>query len=648
MYDPISVETALVSSGGDLLIQLTDGTIVNAGRVRGMPGPQGEQGEQGIRGAHGKDGIDGTNGAKWHTGVGAPELSVGENGDMYMDVASALLPIFQKVNGDWMFLANLKVPPSGGGGGQAGAAGGGGSVILYPMPDGGTPPTNDNDGKPVDKGDIWLDINTGWLWVYDGNNWIPVADRPPVIISPTPPEYNNAGEGTTQYPVREGDLWFDSDQLGLYVAATNIDDELVWIISTPANRSGLTDVVNPFKFPRAIDGETAYNPLTDTYYVYNEPKKQWIDLPKNCYIADYLLSSKGDTLTYGQFKLWSDDGNTSVIVVYGDRTPFYEVGNTLTINDIVYTIEEVIYDAEDNETYIRTNPSIFNDNSLNIGETYTFSTCDPVTDKEEVYYGETPPVIANDGVEEGDLWVDSDDNKMYVWDGNTWSEVTACGGPGGDGAYLLRHGHNVDDCAVDPVFDWNKPVRFGTTQGFSKSFVSVGTDQIVIDSHRDIDVDAASGQLRIEMDTGTLGIGSAHIMNFTYDGILYHETITEPKEITTKEYVDARVKNGSSYVHTVLQFYSSSSSLNPDDAAFYWASTNGSVLYRKGAAGRILPELKVGDGFRVIKQDGSVLSLKVTAVNGMAGDFFNVTTTILSPGVSLVNGEVYDVNFVFH
>jgi len=49
MYDPISVETALVSSGGDLLIQLTDGTIVNAGRVRGMPGPQGEKGEQGIR-----------------------------------------------------------------------------------------------------------------------------------------------------------------------------------------------------------------------------------------------------------------------------------------------------------------------------------------------------------------------------------------------------------------------------------------------------------------------------------------------------------------------------------------------------------------------------------------------------------------------
>ena len=129
MYDPISVSTALVSSGGDLLIELTDGTIINAGRVRGNPGPQGERGEQGIRGAHGKDGIDGTNGAKWHTGVGAPDIDLGVNGDLYMDVASALLPIYQKVNGDWLLLCNLKIPPSGGGGGQGGPGGGGGSII---------------------------------------------------------------------------------------------------------------------------------------------------------------------------------------------------------------------------------------------------------------------------------------------------------------------------------------------------------------------------------------------------------------------------------------------------------------------------------------------------------------------------------------
>ena len=100
--------------------------------------------------------------------VGAPEVSLGNAGDLYMDVANALLPIFQKVGRDWIFLANLKVPPSGGGGGQSGAAGGGGSVIIYPKPDGGAPPDKDNDGQPIDKGDLWYDPNTGYLWIYNG------------------------------------------------------------------------------------------------------------------------------------------------------------------------------------------------------------------------------------------------------------------------------------------------------------------------------------------------------------------------------------------------------------------------------------------------------------------------------------------------
>ena len=180
-----SVETALVSSSGRLLIELDNGTIIDAGYVRGGQGPAGQDGADGAPGIPGAKGDAGTNGAQWHTGVGAPEIGLGVNGDLYMDVASAMLPIYQKVNGDWLFLANLKATPVGSGGsGGGGAAGGGGSVILYPKPDGGAPPTNDNDGKPVDKGDIWLDTNTGFLWVYNGTNWVPVGDRPPVIINP--------------------------------------------------------------------------------------------------------------------------------------------------------------------------------------------------------------------------------------------------------------------------------------------------------------------------------------------------------------------------------------------------------------------------------------------------------------------------------
>ena len=166
------IETALVSNG-NLLIQLDDGTIVNAGRVAGPQGPQGLTGAEGPRGADGRNGIDGADGARWHTGVGAPELGLGTNGDLYMDVASALLPIFQKVNGEWIFLANLKPTPHGAGvGGGSGAAGGGGSVIIHPGPQ---PPIEDNDGRPIDEGDLWVDINGNHLYVYYNGVWSEVT-----------------------------------------------------------------------------------------------------------------------------------------------------------------------------------------------------------------------------------------------------------------------------------------------------------------------------------------------------------------------------------------------------------------------------------------------------------------------------------------
>ena len=198
---------------------------------------------------------------------------------------------FRKVGRDWIFLANLKVPPSGGGGGQSGAAGGGGSVIIYPKPDGGAPPDKDNDGQPIDKGDLWYDPNTGYLWIYNGTEWVPIGERPPVSVQPTPPLWNSSGDTNNRYPLVEGDLWFDSDQLALYVAAYDVVGDLRWVITTPADRSVLQDEVdipdNPFVFPSPIlgnggnpfDGMTVYNDTTKLWYVYNANKNQWIDLP---------------------------------------------------------------------------------------------------------------------------------------------------------------------------------------------------------------------------------------------------------------------------------------------------------------------------------------------------------------------------------
>ena len=55
MYDPVSVDTVLINDVGDLLVGLSDGNVINAGRARGLQGPQGERGLMGMRGEPGRD-----------------------------------------------------------------------------------------------------------------------------------------------------------------------------------------------------------------------------------------------------------------------------------------------------------------------------------------------------------------------------------------------------------------------------------------------------------------------------------------------------------------------------------------------------------------------------------------------------------------
>ncbi|MCH1480236.1 MAG: collagen-like protein, partial [Crocinitomicaceae bacterium] len=78
--DGIHVQNATVNGMGDLIVTLTDGTIINAGYVvgpDGAQGPQGIQGDQGPIGLTGPDGADGTDGAD---GAQGPQGIQGEQG----------------------------------------------------------------------------------------------------------------------------------------------------------------------------------------------------------------------------------------------------------------------------------------------------------------------------------------------------------------------------------------------------------------------------------------------------------------------------------------------------------------------------------------------------------------------------------------
>ena len=370
MYDPISVDTALVSANGDLLISLTDGNIVNAGKVRGAQGTQGERGFIGERGEPGRDGI---NGAQWHTGVGMPEVGLGEAGDLYMDVASALIPIYQKVGNDWLLLCNLKSSPGGGVSGGNGVGGGGGNIIIHNGPIG---PNTDSDGVPVNNGDLWYDPLNGWLHVYHNNEWLVIAGDPPVLMSAMPPDQDYG-----EHPIQEGSLWFDTEQLALYVAGKDSLGAMRWITALPSDRSAVDDTVNiPFTPPGiASNGTEATNPVTGIVYVYNATKKQWIDkAPKmgGAYYQEDAPDPNIENLRPGD--LWIDSNTHNLNVWTGD-------------------------------TWAQVNPGC-NSNP-------------------KVHFQPAAP----DGTQHirGDLWIDSDTNKLFTWNGDVWMEVGAsCGGPG--------------------------------------------------------------------------------------------------------------------------------------------------------------------------------------------------------------------------
>ena len=81
--------------GGELILGLSDGSIVNAGFVQGAKGSPGPPGPPGPRGA------DGADGATILNGEGPPRPEVGKDGDFYIQVDATDL-WGPKVGGRWL------------------------------------------------------------------------------------------------------------------------------------------------------------------------------------------------------------------------------------------------------------------------------------------------------------------------------------------------------------------------------------------------------------------------------------------------------------------------------------------------------------------------------------------------------------------
>ena len=85
--DPTSIKTAAFSQGGELLLTLSDGTVLNLGKAvgaNGQNGRDGTNGRDGVDGTNGRDGVNGTDGRDGQDGVGISAADMNEDGQLVL------------------------------------------------------------------------------------------------------------------------------------------------------------------------------------------------------------------------------------------------------------------------------------------------------------------------------------------------------------------------------------------------------------------------------------------------------------------------------------------------------------------------------------------------------------------------------------
>ena len=166
------IQTAVVTPDGDLLVGLSDGSIINCGTVIGPAGATGVPGATGLTGEAGRDG------AAVLSGPRAPQSTDGMEGDHWIDISSAEFGFFKKSGNGWSKLANLRQPakdprigPPVAGSSGSGSGGGGGGAEVHVGP---------NAPSFPEIGELWYDTNDsdGRMYVWTGDNWEPVLPQP--------------------------------------------------------------------------------------------------------------------------------------------------------------------------------------------------------------------------------------------------------------------------------------------------------------------------------------------------------------------------------------------------------------------------------------------------------------------------------------
>ena len=314
-----------------------------------------------------------------------------------------------------------------------------GKIQTFSQP---TAPAN-NTTNNLDIGDLWFDSDdNNKIYRWSGSAWLEVRDGAIASLQTSLTEVFNLADSkistyygsTTPSNPDAGDIWFNS------VTKTNTKTEKsykenvikryngsAWVeiqdtgIETALNAAGTAQATADGKietyFQQSAPTGTTANPLDDgdlwfdsddnnKCYRYNATSAQWVEVRDSQILEAYNLAAKKIKTYYGtsipandppsKGDMWIDttkDANNKVAKVLKRYN-----GSTWEVMDSPYLMEA--YDTA----------------------------CDAANladHKMQVFYQNTAPKkTAANLLDEGDLWIDADDyNKMYRWDGSSWSSV---------------------------------------------------------------------------------------------------------------------------------------------------------------------------------------------------------------------------------
>lgn len=419
---------ALVESLFESVVDARGNRIINVGEPTGdmdavnrayvlsyfatlPPGPEGPPGPA----IPGPGGLPGPSGISLPqlSGSGAPDPLDGLDSQTYLNVDNG--DLYQKVNGAWTLLTNLRGPQ-----GLPGSGGGGGGVTDH----GALTGLNDADHPITAVAGLRSELDTILA------NLVTLAgldvdvfrqDNPPAAPIVAGSLWFDTNDGNRLYRW-DGTQWIDQSDARLDTLAAGLAQAIQDAATAQATADGGIEIFYAdADFPPTANGVGDYWYLTDTGLSARWDGTQWVMLAPNSQIAIALASAQNAQATadgriYAFFQPTPPTAASTPTPVVGDLWFDTDAGN----HEYRYngTTWVSVRDAGIAAAAAQA--------ALAIQQiTAVSSQLDGVI---EIYYQADPPDgSSNPPPSEGDQWIDTDDNQVYRYTSNVWVSVRDTG-----------------------------------------------------------------------------------------------------------------------------------------------------------------------------------------------------------------------------